>query len=614
MAEFMGELRRTSMCGTLRLSDAGKEVTVMGWTQRRRNLGSLIFVDLRDKTGLVQVVFDDTTAAAVFEKAQNIRSEYVLAVKGRVRERESKTNKIATGDIEILADELKILAEADTTPFEILDDSNVNETLRLKYRYLDLRRPSLQKNLFLRNEITKAARRFFDDNGFVEVETPMLGRSTPEGARDYLVPSRVHEGSFYALPQSPQLYKQLLMIAGFDRYYQITKCFRDEDLRANRQPEFTQIDVEMSFVEETEDVMYPIEGLIKSIFRSAIGLDLGEGHFRTMTYKDAMENYGSDKPDTRFGLKIVNLSDIFASSSFKVFTDALAIEIGPIRGSVRAINAKGLAEKFSRKELDATVEYAKTLGAKGLCWINWQKGGEIRSSFAKFLTAEELEAVKERMNFEEGDTLFLAADKDYVVFNTLGGLRLMLADKYKLVDKNVYDVLWINEFPMFEWSEEENRYMAVHHPFTAPMNEDLELCETDPSKARAKAYDLVINGQEAGGGSIRIHSAETQRRMFKELGFTEERAEKQFGFLLHALEFGAPPHGGLAFGLDRLVMLLSHSESIRDVIAFPKTQKATCLMTDAPSDVAALQLRELGLRLRENPDKKKAQENDASGK
>ena len=588
------------MCGTLRSSDVGKEVTVMGWTQRRRNLGSLIFVDLRDKTGLVQVVFDDTTDEKVFEKAQNIRSEYVLAVKGKVRERESKTNKIATGEIEILADELKILSEADTTPFEILDDSNVNETLRLKYRYLDLRRPSLQKNLFLRNEITKAARRFFDENGFVEVETPMLGRSTPEGARDYLVPSRVHEGCFYALPQSPQLYKQLLMIAGFDRYYQITKCFRDEDLRANRQPEFTQIDVEMSFVEEVEDVMYPIEGLIKNIFKSAIGMDLGDGHFRTMTYRDAMENYGSDKPDTRFGLKIVNCSDLFVNSEFKVFSDALKIEIGPIRGSVRAINAKGLADKFSRKELDATVEYAKTLGAKGLCWMTWANGGEIKSSFAKFVTPTDIENIKARMNFEEGDVLFFAADKDYVVFNTLGGIRLMIADKHGLIDKDVYDILWITEFPMFEWSEEENRYMAVHHPFTAPMNEDLELCETDPSKARAKAYDLVINGQESGGGSIRIHSRDIQKKMFNILGFSEEDIEKKFGFFVDAFNYGAPPHGGLAFGLDRLTMLLSKDDSIRDVIAFPKVQTASCLMSSAPAPVEQKQLDELYIEVKKD--------------
>lgn len=600
MSEFMGNLRRNSMCGTLRSSDVGKEVTVMGWTQRRRNLGSLIFVDLRDKTGLVQVVFDDTTDEKVFEKAQNIRSEYVLAVKGKVRERESKTNKIATGEIEILADELKILSEADTTPFEILDDSNVNETLRLKYRYLDLRRPSLQKNLFLRNEITKAARRFFDENGFVEVETPMLGRSTPEGARDYLVPSRVHEGCFYALPQSPQLYKQLLMIAGFDRYYQITKCFRDEDLRANRQPEFTQIDVEMSFVEEVEDVMYPIEGLIKNIFKSAIGMDLGDGHFRTMTYRDAMENYGSDKPDTRFGLKIVNCSDLFANSEFKVFADALKIEIGPIRGSVRAINAKGLADKFSRKELDATVEYAKTLGAKGLCWMTWANGGEIKSSFAKFVTPTDIENIKARMNFEEGDVLFFAADKDYVVFNTLGGIRLMIADKHGLIDKDVYDILWITEFPMFEWSEEENRYMAVHHPFTAPMNEDLELCETNPSKARAKAYDLVINGQESGGGSIRIHSRDIQKKMFNILGFSEEDIEKKFGFFVDAFNYGAPPHGGLAFGLDRLTMLLSKDDSIRDVIAFPKVQTASCLMSSAPAPVEQKQLDELYIEVKKD--------------
>lgn len=588
------------MCGTLRSSDVGKEVTVMGWTQRRRNLGSLIFVDLRDKTGLVQVVFDDTTDEKVFEKAQNIHSEYVLAVKGKVRERESKTNKIATGEIEILADELKILSEADTTPFEILDDSNVNETLRLKYRYLDLRRPSLQKNLFLRNEITKAARRFFDENGFVEVETPMLGRSTPEGARDYLVPSRVHEGCFYALPQSPQLYKQLLMIAGFDRYYQITKCFRDEDLRANRQPEFTQIDVEMSFVEEVEDVMYPIEGLIKNIFKSAIGMDLGDGHFRTMTYRHAMENYGSDKPDTRFGLKIVNCSDLFANSEFKVFADALKIEIGPIRGSVRAINAKGLADKFSRKELDATVEYAKTLGAKGLCWMTWANGGEIKSSFAKFVTPTDIENIKARMNFEEGDVLFFAADKDYVVFNTLGGIRLMIADKHGLIDKDVYDILWITEFPMFEWSEEANRYMAVHHPFTAPMNEDLELCETDPSKARAKAYDLVINGQESGGGSIRIHSRDIQKKMFNILGFSEEDIEKKFGFFVDAFNYGAPPHGGLAFGLDRLTMLLSKDDSIRDVIAFPKVQTASCLMSSAPAPVEQKQLDELYIEVKKD--------------
>ena len=593
MAEFMGNLRRTDYCGTFRIDSVGKEVVVMGWVQRRRNLGSLIFVDLRDRSGLLQIVFDDTTSDEVFRKAESIRSEYVIAVKGVVRERQSKTDKIATGDVEVLATELRILAEADTTPFEILDDTNVNETLRLKYRYLDLRRPTLQHNLKMRYDVTLAARKFFEDNGFIEIETPMLGKSTPEGARDYLVPSRIHEGCFYALPQSPQLYKQLLMIAGFDRYFQITKCFRDEDLRANRQPEFTQIDVEMSFVDDIEDVMYPIEGLIKGIFKKTIGLDLGEGHFRTMRYKDAMENYGSDKPDTRFGLKIVNCSDLFANSTFKVFTDALAIAIGPIRGSVRAINAKGLADKFSRKDLDACVEYAKTLGAKGLCWMTWQKGGEIKSSFSKFLGEGDVANIKERMNFEEGDTLFFAADKDYVVFNTLGGLRLMLADKFNLIDKNTYDMLWITEFPMFEWSEEENRFMAVHHPFTAPMNEDLDLCETAPDKARAKAYDLVINGQEAGGGSIRIHSRDIQKKMFNILGFTDEDIQRKFGFFVDAFNYGAPPHGGLAFGLDRLVMLLCKDDSIRDVIAFPKVQTAACLMSDAPSAVDQKQLDEL---------------------
>ena len=593
MAEFMGNLRRTDYCGTFRIDSVGKEVVVMGWVQRRRNLGSLIFVDLRDRSGLLQIVFDDTTSDEVFRKAESIRSEYVIAVKGVVRERQSKTDKIATGDVEVLATELRILAEADTTPFEILDDTNVNETLRLKYRYLDLRRPTLQHNLKMRYDVTLAARKFFEDNGFIEIETPMLGKSTPEGARDYLVPSRIHEGCFYALPQSPQLYKQLLMIAGFDRYFQITKCFRDEDLRANRQPEFTQIDVEMSFVDDIEDVMYPIEGLIKGIFKKTKGLALGEGHFRTMRYKDAMENYGSDKPDTRFGLKIVNCSDLFANSTFKVFTDALAIAIGPIRGSVRAINAKGLADKFSRKDLDACVEYAKTLGAKGLCWMTWQKGGEIKSSFSKFLGEGDVANIKERMNFEEGDTLFFAADKDYVVFNTLGGLRLMLADKFNLIDKNTYDVLWITEFPMFEWSEEENRFMAVHHPFTAPMNEDLDLCETAPDKARAKAYDLVINGQEAGGGSIRIHSRDIQKKMFNILGFTDEDIQRKFGFFVDAFNYGAPPHGGLAFGLDRLVMLLCKDDSIRDVIAFPKVQTAACLMSDAPSAVDQKQLDEL---------------------
>ena len=597
MSDLLGELKRTQMCGTFRIGDVGKEAVVFGWVQRRRDLGSLIFVDLRDRTGIVQVVFDENTEKSVFEKAESVRSEYVLAVKGVVRERSSKTTKVATGDIEIVADELKILAEADTTPFEINDNSNVNDTLRLKYRYLDLRRPSLQRNLIVRNEIAKATRAYLDTLGFLEIETPVLGKSTPEGARDYLVPSRVHPGEFYALPQSPQLYKQLLMIAGFDRYYQIARCFRDEDLRANRQPEFTQIDIEMSFVERVEDVMYPIEGLIKNIFSKTIGLDLGEGHFRQMTYREAMENYGSDKPDTRFDMKIVNVSEVFRNTEFKVFADALQIAIGPIRGSIRAINFKGGASKLSRKELDAVVEFAKTLGAKGLCWLTMAENGEVKSSFNKFLTSENVEDLKKVADLKEGDALFIASDKDYVVFNVLGGVRLMLAEKFSLIDHDKYDVLWVTEFPMFEWSEEENRYMAVHHPFTAPMDEDVDLCEKDPSRARAKAYDLVINGQESGGGSIRIHSRDLQKKMFNILGFSDEDIQAKFGFFVDAFNYGAPPHGGLAFGLDRLTMLLTKDDSIRDVIAFPKVQTASCLMSEAPSPVEEKQLKELAIKV-----------------
>ena len=597
MADLLNGLKRTNMCGDFRMDSVGKEVVVFGWIQRSRNLGSLIFADVRDRTGIVQVVFDENTEKEVFEKAVKLLSEFVVAVKGVVRERSSKTNKVATGDVEIVADDLRISSESDTTPFEILDNVNVNDTLRLKYRYLDLRRPSLQRNLIVRNEIAKATRSYLDKLGFIEVETPVLGKSTPEGARDYLVPSRVHPGEFYALPQSPQLYKQLLMIAGFDRYYQIAKCFRDEDLRANRQPEFTQIDVEMSFVERVEDVMYPIEGLIKSIFKNAAGIDLGEGHFRQMTYKDAMENYGSDKPDTRFEMKIVNVTEVFKDTEFKVFKDAMEIAVGPIRGSVRAINFKGGAAKLSRKDLDGVVEFAKTLGAKGLCWLTVSDGGEVKSSFNKFLTEDNVNDLKKVAGLENGDVLFIASDKDYVVFNVLGGVRLMIANKFGLIDENTYDVLWVTEFPMFEWSEEENRYMAVHHPFTAPMDEDLDLCVTEPSKARAKAYDLVINGQESGGGSIRIHDRDIQKRMFNVLGFTDEDIQNKFGFFVDAFNYGAPPHGGLAFGLDRLTMLITKDNSIRDVIAFPKVQTASCLMSEAPSPVDDKQLKELCIKV-----------------
>ena len=595
MAEFMGNLRRTDYCGTFSINDVNREVVVMGWVQKRRNLGSLIFVDLRDRTGIVQAVFDQSTTPTLFEKAEKIRSEFVLAIKGTVRERENKTDKIKTGAIEIIASEFKILAEADTTPFEITDDTDVNENLRLKYRYLDLRRPSLQNNLITRNKITKVTRDYLDDIGFLEIETPMLGKSSPEGAREYLVPSRVHPACFYALPQSPQLYKQLLMISGFDRYYQITKCFRDEDLRANRQPEFTQIDLEMSFVEKIEDVIYPVEGLVKRVFKETLGIDYGDSHFRQMPYKEAMERYGSDKPDTRFGLELVDISDIAKECDFKVFTDALAIE-GMIKGSVRAINAKGFASKLSRKDIDALVEYVKTLGAKGLAWLSFPEGGEIKGSFLKFLSEDNIAKIKERMDFTEGDVLFFAADKDTVVFNALGGLRLHLAEKYNLIDKNSYDILWVTEFPMFDYSEEEGRLVAVHHPFTAPMDEDLDLIETEPLKARAKAYDIVINGQEAGGGSIRIHRRDIQEKMFKILGFTPEDTALKFGFFVDAFKYGAPPHGGLALGLDRLVMLITKYDSIKDVIAFPKVQNASCLMTGAPYLVDDKQLDELHVK------------------
>ncbi len=600
MAENMGNLKRTHYCGVFTLNNCGENVVCMGWVQKRRNLGSLLFVDLRDRTGIVQVVLDSSKTPDLFLKAEGIRTEYVIAVSGVVRERESKTNKIATGDVEIVAQDLKVLAEAETTPFEINDDLSVNENLRLKYRYLDLRRPSLQSNLYARYKIASAARHYLDDNGFMEIETPMLGKSSPEGAREYLVPSRVHPTCFYALPQSPQLFKQLLMISGFDRYYQITKCFRDEDLRANRQPEFTQVDMEMSFVEQVEDVIYPMEGLIKNIFKEACNIDLGEGHFKRLSYKEAMTRYGSDKPDTRFKLELVDCSDIAKDIDFKVFSDALAIK-GVVNGSVRAINAKGFASKLSRKDIDGLVEFVKTLGAKGLAWLSKSQGGEVKGSFLKFLTQENVDALSTRLDFEDGDVLFFAADKDGVVFNTLGGLRLHLAEKYGLIDKNTYDILWVTEFPMFEFSEEENRFVAVHHPFTAPMDEDLELCQTNPALARAKAYDIVINGQEAGGGSIRIHRRDIQQKMFEILGFTKEDIEKKFGFFVDAFKYGAPPHGGIALGLDRMVMLLTKNDSIKDVIAFPKVQTASCLMTGAPDIVDEKQLNELHVSaLKEN--------------
>lgn len=594
-SDLLQGMKRTNMCGTLTEADAGKKVVVMGFAAKRRDFGNLIFVDLRDRTGIVQLVFDaEVVGKDGIDKAGSIRSEYVLAVEGKVRLRSEDTinEKLPTGKIEILASELKILSDADTPPFAIEDETNVNEAIRLKYRYLDLRRGELQRNLMLRAEVCRAARDYLADNGFLEIETPFLGKSTPEGARDYLVPSRVHPGAFYALPQSPQLYKQILMISGFDRYYQITKCFRDEDLRANRQPEFTQIDMEMSFVEDEEDVMGVMEGLVRSIFKRTKKIELDE-KIRRMPYAEAMDRFGSDKPDTRFGLELCDISDLVKECGFQVFTKAVAAG-----GSVRLINAKGFEEKLSRRDIDALTEFAKSFRAKGLAWIAWSKEEGVKSAITKFLDEETLKAIYERSGFEPGDILFFCADKNTIVYNTLGGLRLHLAEKYGLIDESKYDVLWVTDFPMFEYSEEEKRLVAVHHPFTMPKTEDLALADTDPGKMRAKAYDLVINGQEAGGGSIRIHDRSVQEKMFNVLGFTDEQIQERFGFFVNAFRYGAPPHGGLAFGLDRLVMLLSGAESIRDVIAFPKVQNASCLMTDAPGEVEQKQLDELSLEVR----------------
>ncbi len=593
MAELLSGMKRTHMCTALTKEDVGSEVTVMGWCGRRRDLGGLIFVFLRDRSGIVQVVFDNAEHADIFEKASTIRNEFVLGVKGTVRLRtpENINPKLKTGEIEVVASELKIFAEAETPPFIIEDDLNVNEALKLKYRYLDLRRPTLQNTMRIRSEICRAARNYLSENGFMEIETPYLGKSTPEGARDYLVPSRVHPGEFYALPQSPQLFKQLLMIAGFDRYYQIARCFRDEDLRANRQPEFTQIDMEMSFVGSTEDVMCVMEGLVSRIFKDAGNVTL-QHPFRRMTYQEAMDRFGSDKPDTRFGLELVDVSDLSKLIDFQVFTGTVAAG-----GSVRLINAKGLSSKLSRRDIDALGEFVKTYQAKGLAWINFAEDGTMKSSFAKFLNDEYVTALKKRANAETGDVLLFVADKDSVVYAALGALRLHIAEKMNLIDKSVYDVLWVTEFPLFEYSEEEGRYVAMHHPFTSPMDEDLPYLESDPGRVRAKAYDLVINGQEAGGGSIRIHSNEIQKRMFNQLGFTDEQIEENFGYFVNAFKYGAPPHGGLAFGLDRLVMLLTGAESIKDVIAFPKVQNASCLMSEAPTPVSDKQLKELSIAI-----------------
>ena len=589
--ETLAGLKRTHKCGELRLEHVGSQVTVMGWAQSYRNLGGLIFVGLRDRSGIVQVVFNAEQDKKIFEKADTIRNEFVLAVVGEVmsRDKEAINDKVPTGMIEIRATELRILSKAETPPIYIEEDSNVREEVRLKYRYLDLRRPDMQRLIELRHRVCKIVRDYYDQNGFLEIETPMLTKSTPEGARDYLVPSRVHPGHFYALPQSPQLYKQLLMLSGMDRYLQIVKCFRDEDLRADRQPEFTQIDLEMSFV-NVDDVLEINEGLMKVIFKEILGIDL-KTPFRRMTYQEAMDRFGSDKPDTRFGFELVDLSDIVKNCGFKVFTDAVAGG-----GSVRAINCKGGAPRLSRRDLDSLVDFVKTYKAKGMAWITVEEN-ELKSSITKFLSEDEISAILEKMDAEPGDILMFVADKNEVVYDALGNLRLEVARRFDMLKKDEYDLLWVTEFPLFEYNEDEGRYVAKHHPFTMPMDEDIPLLTTEPQKVRAKAYDMIFNGNEVGGGSLRIFNTELQQQMFEALGFTKEEAWEQFGFLMNAFRYGTPPHGGMAYGLDRLVMLLAGRDSIRDVIAFPKVKDASELMTETPGTVSQKQLDELYLSL-----------------
>ncbi len=594
MAESMQGWKRSHRCTEVSGQNIGETVTVMGWVQKRRNLGALIFVDLRDRSGLLQIVFDETSVgSAGFEKAGTIRNEYVIAVTGMVQKRTAAVNEhLKTGDIEILADGIRILSEAETPPFPIEENSQTKDELRLKYRFLDLRRPDLQRNLMLRSKVIYLMREFMVKEGFLEIETPILCKSTPEGARDYLVPSRVHPGNFYALPQSPQLYKQLLMCSGYDRYFQIAKCFRDEDLRADRQPEFTQADMELSFVEE-DDVIDVNERLLAYVFKEAIGVDLPIP-FPRMPWQEAMDRFGSDKPDTRFQMELTDVSEIVRNCGFGVFTGALADG-----GSVRGINVKGQGA-MPRKKIDKLVEFAKGYGAKGLAYLSLGEDKSIKSSFAKFMTEEELSALVSAMEGEAGDLLLFAADKNKIVWNVLGALRLELAKQMDLPDPNAYHFLWVTDFPLLEWSEEENRYMAMHHPFTMPKEEDWENVDEDPGSVRAKAYDIVLNGKELGGGSVRIHQDDVQEKMFEVLGFTKESAHEQFGFLLDAFMYGVPPHAGLAYGVDRMVMHMVHADSIRDVIAFPKVKDASCLMTKAPGTVDAAQLKEL--RLNVEPD------------
>ena len=590
MADVMTGLKRTNYCGETTSALVGKEVVVCGWVQKIRDKGMLVFIDLRDRTGIVQLAFDDRTPEALRQKAQTARAEFVLMAKGVVRARESVNKDLPNGDVEVYVDDLRILGKAQTPPFEITETTNVKEELRLRYRYLDLRRGEMQHNILMRHRIVKAARDYYDSNGFLEIETPCLIKSTPEGARDYLVPSRVQPGKFFALPQSPQQYKQLLMLSGYDRYMQIARCFRDEDLRADRQPEFTQIDLEMSFVDE-EDVMTVNEGFIRHVFREVLGKEI-ETPFRRIRYQEAMDRFGSDKPDTRFGLELCDITDLVKGTEFKVFRGA--VDAG---GSVRAINAKGAAGKLSRKEVDKLGEFVKTYRAKGLAFTRLTAEGES-SSYEKFLAPEEAKAIRERLGAETGDVLLIVADaKNGVVYDSLGALRVRLAKQLELIPEGSFDFLWITEFPLFEYDEEEGRYTAKHHPFTSPMLEDLPMMESDKEHCRARAYDMVLNGCEVGGGSIRITDPELQERMFRALGFTQERAREQFGFLIDAFQYGAPPHGGMAFGLDRLVMLMLGRDSIRDVIAFPKVQNASELMTGCPDTVEEKGLQELCIRI-----------------
>lgn len=591
MAESMKGLKRTHRCAELSAANIGETVTVMGWVNKSRNKGGIIFTDLRDRSGILQVIFEESDCGAEnFEKAEKLRSEFVIAAVGRVERRGGAVNEnLATGEIEVRATSVRILAESETPPFPIEADSKTKEELRLKYRYLDLRRPDIQKNLILRSKISTTIRAFLSEEGFLEIETPILNKSTPEGARDYLVPSRVHPGSFYALPQSPQIFKQLLMCSGYDRYFQIARCFRDEDLRADRQPEFTQVDLEMSFV-DVDDVIDATERMVAKVCKEAIGLEVQLPIMR-MTWDEAMNRYGSDKPDTRFGMELQDVSEVVKGCGFGVFTGAL--EAG---GSVRGINVKGQAE-MPRKKIDALVEFAKGYGAKGLAYLSVMPDGTYKSSFAKFMTEEELKKLVEAMKGEPGDLLLFAADRLKIVWSVLGALRCELAKQLDMIDNDKFNFLWVTEFPQFEWSDEEERFVAMHHPFTMPMEEDLDRLESDPGSVRAKAYDIVLNGVELGGGSVRIFQSDIQEKMFRALGFTNEKAHEQFGFLLDAFKYGVPPHAGLAIGLDRFVMLLVKAESIREVIAFPKVKDASCLMSECPGPVDEKQLVELGLSI-----------------